>query len=127
MKNDLFFESSDGWLFATIQGSKKLSLFNIISSGDMLNHAIFNLDEINDGLSRLESEDYIEIKGSCVQVKDKSKLFIKNHKIRSEGGISEQVRFSNIFSKIPLSNRVIYKQYFSSEDYGNAIKKYCKY
>ena len=60
MSQQEYFKFSDGWLLASV-GSGKLNLYHIISNGDMLNHAILRLDEINDCLSRLECEGYIEI------------------------------------------------------------------
>lgn len=125
MEKNLFFESSDGWLFATLLCLKnKVLLKDIISIGNMLNHAIFSLEQINNGLSRLESEDFIEIEKPYIYKKDKAKMFVKKNKVRFESCINEQVRYSNIFSKMSLNHEVIYKKYFTIEEYEIATKIY---
>lgn len=58
MKND-FFEISDGVLFITfiIFNEKKFSLKDIILTCNTLDHSILSLEKINEGISRLESEN----------------------------------------------------------------------
>ncbi|MDE7394796.1 MAG: hypothetical protein K2M95_01585 [Clostridiales bacterium] len=120
------FRSSDGWLFACLSNGK-LDLYHIISTGDTLNHAIFKLDEINDGLSRLESEGFIEIIGSKLKLTKKAKLFIKNHHKRFELCIPQMLRYRDVFEKMKPENEIIYKQYFSQDEYEKTIKEYCRY
>ena len=120
-----FFHKSDGWLFYTLlcHGSfHKLKLSNLISIGSTLNHAVFTLEQINGGMSRLEQDGFIELKNDRVYLTKKGKLFYKVHKKRGELCISEQVRFSEIFSKIHLNTEVFVKDYFCADDYEKAIK-----
>ncbi len=53
------FQWSDAWILASVlQGGRDLR--SIIATGDFLNHAIFTLPELNDGLGRLGSAGLIE-------------------------------------------------------------------
>lgn len=122
-----YFEGSDGWLFATLKIIKKAKLYLpvLLSIGDTLNHSIFTLEEINNGLSRLESEGYIEFANGKMYLTDKAKVFIKSNHKRFELCIAEQIRYSNIFKEMPLQFETIYKEYFSQAEYEEAIKKVC--
>ena len=128
MKVNQNFASSDGWLFATLKilENGPLKLKHIISIGDTLNHAIFTLDEINEGLSRLESEQFIQIGKGKVYFTDKAKAFIKNNRVKFEGCIDEQVRYANLFKEMPLKNKPLYQQYFTPLEYEVALKKHTK-
>ena len=127
MKNDLFFEASDGWLFASIMMScmfyGKVKLGKIILTGDTINHAIFSLSQINDGLSRLESEGFVERRGTNIFVTKKTKQFAKAHKKHFELCIDEQVRYQRLFKTMPLTHKTIYREYFSKEEYKNILRK----
>lgn len=126
MTIEKYFEASDGWLFATLKcmGKGNLKLKNILSIGDSLNHAIFTLDEINNGLSRLESEEFIIVDNLKFHFTKKAKDFIKSNSKKFELCINEQVRYSNIFTGMMISNNVRYKEYFNNQDYDMAIAKY---
>ena len=126
MSQQEYFKFSDGWLLASV-GSGKLNLYHIISNGDMLNHAILRLDEINDGLSRLECEGFIEIVESKLEYTKKGNLFFKTHRKRFELCIPQMLRYCNALEKIPLQNTIIYKEYFSADEYDKVIKEYCPY
>ena len=122
------FVSSDGWLFATLKclGKEPLNLMHIVAIGDTLNHAIFTLEEIHDGLSRVESEGFIQIYNGRMSFTDKAKLFIKNNHIRFQGCIDEQVMYSNIFKCMSLKNETFYKQYFTCSEYRSVLERYLK-
>ena len=101
---DKFFEKSDAWLFATLKlmNKRKLLLKHLLRMGDILNHAIFNLEQINNGLSRLESEKFIELVGAKIFLTDKAKKFIKsNRKGIFEPCIEELYRYSKLFEVMP--------------------------
>lgn len=124
-----YFEKSDGWLFSTLKcfrENEKITLYKIISIGDTINHAIFTLNEINEGLSRLISDNYIELENDHVKITMKGQKFIKFNRKKHELCIAEQVRFSDIFQSTVVKNQTIYKKYFSTQEYDDAIKKYCK-
>ena len=57
---------SDAWLLMSIISTDKsgTDLRGIISSGDYINHSIFNLDELKNGLEKLISIDYVRIEES---------------------------------------------------------------
>ena len=123
---DKNFKASDGWLFATLKCLKKgkLNLYSILSIGDILNHSIFTLDEINDGLSRLESMEFVQIVDDKFYFTDKAKRFIRFNKKQFEPIIAEQVRYSNLFQKMIITKDIKYMQYFSNNDYEIAKTKY---
>ena len=93
-----YFEKSDAGLFATVKlmNKRKLLLKNLLRMGDTLNHAIFTLEQINNGLSRLESENYIEFVGNKIYITEKAKRLINsNRKGIFEPCIEELYRYSN--------------------------------
>lgn len=115
------FINTDGWLFVTLlYCGKDTTLKNILWIGDMLDRMFFTFAELNDGLSRLESEDLIKI-GSQITLTDKAKKFEKRHKKIFENYIDKQLRYRGIFEKIPLSNQISYKEYFTQKEYDNAV------
>ena len=129
MENVEYFKHSDGWVFWCL-GNGKLSinyLYCMIMRGDYVNRAIFNLDEINDGMSRLESEGYFEIINNKVKLTKKAKAFKKEHHIRFELCIPQMLRYCRIFEKMQLENEPIYKRYFTQDEYDTAVRKYCKF
>ncbi|MDE6660322.1 MAG: hypothetical protein K2J93_00675 [Anaeroplasmataceae bacterium] len=122
----LYFTESDGWLFYTLYGLKKLKLYHLISSGDYLMRAIFTLEEINQGLSRLVSEEFLEIKEKRLIWKPKSKQLIKANTKFFGYPIDEMLRFVKIFREMPLSKEPMYINYISEYDYQTTIHKYTK-
>lgn len=85
--------------------------------GNMLNHASFSLEQISNGLSRLESEDFIEIEKPYIYKKDKAKMFVKKIKY-----VLNVVSMNKYVILISLNHEVIYKKYFTIEEYEIATK-----
>ncbi len=54
---------SDAWLLMSIRlvDKSEADLKGIISVGDYINHSIFTLDEIKNGLEKLISIDYVSM------------------------------------------------------------------
>ncbi|HZN62780.1 MAG TPA: hypothetical protein VFC90_10290 [Planctomycetota bacterium] len=55
----------DVWVLRSVIGSlgmwgRGATLETIVRTGDMINHAIFNYEELNDGLSRLMEGGYVQ-------------------------------------------------------------------
>ena len=125
MEQSTFFQASDGWLFSTMLSfhRRKLSLSKLIVLGNLLNHCIFTLDQINDGLSRLESEGYISFEDKRVFLTPKAKEFHTANKKRFEPCIAQQVRYSEIFSKMKLEKETNQKRFFTQDEYLLAIEK----
>jgi len=65
-----YFLWEDAWvftaLFSTTPDKSKIDLFNIISSGDILNHSIVSKNEIINALIKLQIRDIIFIKNRIV-------------------------------------------------------------
>ena len=122
----LYFTESDGWLFYTLHCLRKIKLYHIISGGDYLNRAIFSLEEINQGLSRLVSEEFLEIKKQRIIWKPKGKQLLKAHTKFFGNPIDEMLCFMKIFREMPLSREPIYINYFSEYEYQTTVHKYTK-
>ena len=114
------FTNSDGMLFVVltcIGRGKKLTLYSIISAADYIDRAIPTLEMINDGLSRLESNGYIEILDGRVYHTEKFRRFDKQNRQRFELIIPKQLRYSKIFANMVMERPVVYKEYFTEEEY----------
>ncbi len=100
IENIDFFKESDGLLFnilSCFRNGEKLKLKKIVFTGESIDFDIMSLKDINEGLSRFESLDYLEIRDGCIFFKEKFKAFEKNNKQRFENMIDKQVRYRCIF------------------------------
>jgi len=118
------FHSSDGWLFVSLRLKGNNTLKEVISAGDILNHAIFSLEEINAGLSRLNASGLVKIENKNIIVTSEGALFFSQNNNADEGCIEMQLRFSDIFSKKKIPCAVAYVDYFSVAEYSEACGKY---
>jgi hypothetical protein len=85
--NNIEYQWSDIWLLHSIiigGGENGASLYNIISTGDALNHAIFTNDELKNGFSRLTSGGLIMEENSLFFPTEKAKDIYK--KAEKRGG-----------------------------------------
>lgn len=65
-----YFTWSDAWVFAALSGAIGKEGFDFVAflaTGDMLNHAIMNPDEIRQGLKKLAHRGLIEIDGRSIR------------------------------------------------------------
>ena len=96
-----YFEFSDAWVFMALfqyaSEWKKIELSNIIAQGDMLNHAIFTLEELNNGFRKLQIKGLIKIKGDQIILSDEG-LKIKKSVMDSGVGFFSMV--DNALKKI---------------------------
>lgn len=117
-----YFSPTDGWLFVSLlYCGKNTALNNIIRKGDMIDHSLFTLEEINEGLSRLANEGFIRISDK-IELTDKAKKFEKSNRRFFENFIDKQLRYRKIFQDIALLNKPCYKCFFTEMEYENAIK-----
>ena len=105
-----FFCLSDGWLLSTllIIRKGKLQLKDILTIGNILNHAFFTLEEVNNGLSRLESENYIELKDGKFNFKKRAGLknggkTLCEHYTRKDVHHIRQMIVKNYFNRIKFN------------------------
>lgn len=68
---------SDGWLLYSLSREYE-TISNIIGRGDMINHAIFNYDEVNDGLLRLIQNGLVEEEEGMFRISIKGEKMILN-------------------------------------------------
>lgn len=67
------FGYSDAWFLTTLIMLKKWSsLKQIISTGDMINHAILNQEEIDNAIKKLQPLGYIETDGKSWRATEKA-------------------------------------------------------
>ena len=93
------FEFYDCWLLLSIGFNRRGTPINqIVASGDMYNHAIFTLDELNYGMSKLIENGYVEKRKDRFVLTRKAREFYKANK-KSEGCIDALLRLSPIFQK----------------------------
>jgi len=94
------FEFSDYWLLLSIGFSKKgSSLKEILLSGDSYNHAMFSMDELNYGMSKLIQNGYIIKRGKRFIVTKKARDFYDSHIIKNEGQIATLFRMAPFFQE----------------------------
>ncbi len=124
IENIDFFKESDGLLFnilSCFRNGEKLKLKKIVFTGESIDFDIISLKDINEGLSRFESLDYLEIREGRIFFKEKFKAFEKNNKQRFENMIDKQVRYRDIFKNLKITKKVEYKIYFEESEYNQMI------
>ena len=70
---------SDAWVFTSIllnHSSRSVSLQQIVGTGDVINHAILTVDEINSGINLLLSAELIELKDKDVLLTKKGSQYL---------------------------------------------------
>jgi len=120
------YETSDLWLLlSVILSGNGSTLRNIISVGDLMNHAIFTVDEINCGLSKLELNGYLEIRDKKFYPTSKAKDFYKGNSRLKEGMISNYLRLSDLFCKIRVDVKpALVNEYFTTKEVDDAYNEY---
>lgn len=108
---EIEYQWSDIWLLQSIilgGGDSGANLYNIISTGDALNHAIFTNDELESGLARLTLGGLIfEKNTNFFPTPMTNELYKKAGK--SDGGIySIRKRLGNILGAAQYSPKQIY-------------------
>jgi len=94
------FEFYDYWLLLSIgAGRRGATLEQIMSSGDHYNHAIFTLDELNYGMSKLIENGYVIQKNNRFYCTKKAEGFNRKHYKIWENSISSFLRCAKIFQR----------------------------
>lgn len=128
MENEkkIFFKEIDGLLFNILlcfKNGEKLRLKNIICTGESINFDVISLKDINEGLSRFESLEFIEIREGRIFFKDKFRIFEENNKQKKENIIDKQVRYRQIFKNLEINKVINYRIYFEESEYIQIVKK----
>ena len=130
-KKKIEYNWSDAWLLLAVvyAGPDGATLARIIEVGDVINHAIFNPDELESGLARLTSGGYL---------KEKNGVFVATAKVRSaytkttspRRAIHKEVEDMEKFigaaqpmTAQPRANDLTYAG-FSATAYAEAVAKY---
>ncbi len=134
MKKELEFECADSWLLlAIIYAYQRAdsSLSNIIGYGDFINHAIFSLEEIQGGISRLIKSGYVVEKNKEFFPTDK--ILISYKKLPKKNTVLKELEFIRTELKAPIwsenynsSKANLTSSYngVKKEDFEKAYKKY---
>lgn len=121
---DKYFQESDGWLLYTLSGKPK-DLTSIIAEGDLINHAIFNYNELNDGLLRLIQNGFIERVGSKYRMTREGKVFIRKARFLLGylmSSTSNMIYLCGRIAKTKMSVDVDYSNIeISRSDYDDAV------
>ena len=111
------FEFYDGWLLLSIGNAKKGStLEEIISTGDHMNHAVFTIDELNYGMTKLIVNEYVVKKNNRFIWSEKAKMFYKTNRKLFEGCIEQLIRMSETLIKTQAKKDCVLVQYFTQND-----------
>ena len=117
------FEFYDIWLLLSIGGNKKGSdLKGIASSGDVLNHSTFILDELNYGMSKLIYNEFVEQRNGRFHWTNKASDFYAANTQESEGCIAQLFRLAPIFQAEPAKPGCELVNYFDTADYEKAYR-----
>ena len=116
------FKHVDGSLLTTlIISGRKSTLKDIVLIFNTINHNVIQLEEVNEGLSRLESEGFVGCKNGKIFTTQKTKNFHKKNKKKLELCIDMNQRYSNILKTMVLEKETQYKQYFSMDEYKKVV------
>ena len=129
------YKYGDAWvLTALIFNKKKSSLENLIATGDLINHAIMTVDEINDALTRLIPEGYIMIDQHkrMWPTKEAFKLRTARYYVAGLFSIADQIlkQLNKHEKKVANLQPLAQQKYFSDFEDENAYRRYvdkCKY
>ena len=138
MENNIKLTWVDAWLLSAILYCKKkngtFELKSVINVGEVINHSIFDYEEINVGIERLVLTGFLSTDEDKILVTDKAIKLYELIEIR-EGTASPIIRFQQIekeldvipYGKVPYginykANSIYPKEYFSEQEYQNAIK-----
>ena len=129
------YKYGDAWvLTALIFNKKKSSLENLIATGDLINHAIMTVDEINDALTRLIPEGYIMIDQHkrMWPTKEAFKLRTARYYVAGLFSMTDQIlkQLNKHEKKVANLQPLAQQKYFSDFEDENAYRRYvdkCKY
>ena len=131
------FNSSDAWVLQAIARAaikKPASLQEIISTGDMLNHAIFTSGELQCGLYKLYKAKYIKqinelYKLTDFGVKQLSQIINKKFTPMKElDKILEKINVGALLSdeSLPKYNIALVPIFFTEEEFNRVCENYSK-
>lgn len=119
------FTTTDCWvLFSIGFGENASTLKQIISRGDMLNHAIISKNELEISINKLLQNDYISSDEDKFYTTEKAKSFYKNNKKGIEGCIAEWLRISEVFKEQTGKPGEIRNIKVTEEDYKKSLNAY---
>jgi hypothetical protein len=123
---------ADAWLLLSILCSKKLDntfeFSDVIMAGDIINHAIFAQSEIDEGLERLLSGDFILLENNSLKIAEKALSLYE--KIKNRKYLLDQLEYiENYLDAKPYSkdykiSLACKEKFILKEQYENAVRMY---
>ena len=111
------FEFYDMWLLLSLGiGKRGSNLKEILGSGDMLNHAVFTLDELNYGMSKLVYNGFVKQANGRYYPTNKAKDFLMKNEKENEGCIEKLFRLAPIFESEHAEQGCKLTVYFSQKE-----------
>lgn len=123
------FKSKDGLVAYIISAYKLINLKTlrkILRDSNVYDYNVINWQELNEGLSKLESDKLIIIRDSRITISNKLKQIIKENTNFFDSQFDAPVRLQNKFEKMESQNNIVYKEYISLSDYNKALNLYLK-
>ncbi len=123
------FEWSDGWLLMSVLwcGDDGADLSTIIGVGDMLNHAIFNLEELRDGFRRLLAAGLVAEENGQFQATVSAREMYQKIRRRRLGMFTQVEAMAQMLRSIPPVLQTQEQEYsLSQEVYEESVKSYLK-
>ncbi|WP_010572339.1 hypothetical protein [Leptospira kmetyi] len=133
---DNYFNWTDAWVFTALYYSTKdgseLNLRNLISAGDYLNHAIFERNEVVEGLTKVQKRGLLLLKNQTISYSEIAEAIFEKFN-KSKGGQFSRVdiMLKNLNSnrnKFPLIDEVNFCEFITDlllksayESYSNSI------
>lgn len=94
MKKEDDFKWNDAWVFTALFGYDleytKINLPMIIASGDMINHSIFSINDLQSGFKILQQKGLVMVKGDTIKLTSKA-IEIKEKVLKMRGGLFDIV------------------------------------
>lgn len=126
-----YFEWSDAWVFTSLftygNAYKNIDLVQVLINGDVLNHAIFEYNELHSGLHKLVASQLIGIKGHKIKLTQLG-IEARANALKHRGGLFERVNNTlKVINRLKIetnSDEIIAFEFLSEEKLNKAYQDY---
>lgn len=133
---EIKFTSSDLWILQTFihctRGKSEVSLYELISVGDLMNHAIFMPGELQSGLTKLFQLGYLEVVGETIRISEIGKSTFGTVRDRRLSNSKEQAILKKLtkaevgkpIQNLPEYNERLHPYFFTLSEFNATVEKY---